>query len=79
MDNNTEKCVHTEHCCAKNGCKYGDIDCPVWLGHKKQSYPYWDGCSEAEEEIPTISEEIYKARRREAYDRYDFRDSDEEF
>lgn len=33
-----EKCVHTEHCCAKCGCKYSD-DCPVWEGYKKQSYP----------------------------------------
>ncbi len=39
-----QKCVHTEHCCAKNGCKYGEEDsCPVWLGYAKQSYGYWDG------------------------------------
>lgn len=38
-----KKCVHTEHCCIYNGCKYGDDDCPVWLGLKPQSYPYCDG------------------------------------
>lgn len=35
----TEKCVHTEHCCKKHGCKYGDDDCPVETGQKPQSYP----------------------------------------
>jgi hypothetical protein len=30
--------VHTEHCCARHGCKYGDDDCPVALGQKAQSY-----------------------------------------
>lgn len=39
------KCVHTEHCCVYHGCKYGDDDCPVWLGIKPQSYGYWDGMS----------------------------------
>lgn len=33
------KCVHTEHCCVNCGCKYGDEDCPVVLGLKKQSNP----------------------------------------
>ena len=33
-----EKCVHTEHCCFKHGCKYGDNDCPVELGIKIQSF-----------------------------------------
>jgi hypothetical protein len=23
------KCVHTEHCCATHGCKYGDDSCPA--------------------------------------------------
>lgn len=32
------KCVHTEHCCIKHGCKYGDENCPVELGIKQQSY-----------------------------------------
>jgi hypothetical protein len=32
------KDVHTEHCCLKHGCKYGDTDCPVELGIKRQSF-----------------------------------------
>lgn len=35
---NSNKCVHTEHCCILHGCKYGDENCPVELGYKKQSY-----------------------------------------
>jgi hypothetical protein len=33
-----DKCVHTEHCCLKHGCKYGDDDCPVESGAKFQSF-----------------------------------------
>lgn len=33
-----DKCVHTEHCCDIHGCKYGDVDCPVYLGMKPQSF-----------------------------------------
>lgn len=42
------KCVHTEHCCHRHGCKYGyshDFHakkgraCPVETGEKRQSYP----------------------------------------
>lgn len=33
-----KKDVHTEHCCANCGCKYGDDDCPVVLRKKRQSY-----------------------------------------
>lgn len=32
------KDVHTEHCCAKHGCKYCDEDCTVVTGKLKQSY-----------------------------------------
>jgi hypothetical protein len=36
----SEKDVHTEHCCAHCGCKYGEDDvCPVVQGYKKQSFP----------------------------------------
>jgi hypothetical protein len=34
-----DKCVHTEHCCYDHGCKYGDEDCPVAEGTKRQSSP----------------------------------------
>ena len=30
--------VHTEHCCSKHGCKYGDDTCTVASGEKKPSY-----------------------------------------
>lgn len=33
------KDVHTEHCCLKHGCKYGDEDCSVATGYLKQSHP----------------------------------------
>lgn len=26
--------VHDSHCCPTHGCKYGDEDCPVVLGHE---------------------------------------------
>ena len=39
ISNMKTKDVHTEHCCVKHGCKYGDDDCTVWLGFKRQSYP----------------------------------------
>jgi C4-type Zn-finger protein len=32
------KDVHTEHCCAIHGCKYGNEDCTVYSGGKAQSY-----------------------------------------
>lgn len=35
---NKEKCVHTEHCCRIHGCKYGDLNCPVYIGCKCQSF-----------------------------------------
>ena len=41
-----DKCVHTEHCCSKHGCKYGDENCPVACGDKVQSFP----CEECDEE-----------------------------
>lgn len=44
------KDVHTEHCCLKHGCKYGDNDCTVVLGFKKQSYPC-EWCYEDQEAI----------------------------
>lgn len=35
----SNKDVHTEHCCLEHGCKYGEDDCPVAAGRKVQSYP----------------------------------------
>lgn len=45
------KNVHTEHCCVEHGCKYGDLDCPVWLGYQRQSYPCED-CGEFTADSP---------------------------
>ena len=40
------KDAHTEHCCEKHGCKYGQYgSCTVTTGLKKQSYPCED-CDE---------------------------------
>ena len=33
-----EKDVHTEHCCAVHGCKYGNDTCPVESNDKVQSF-----------------------------------------
>lgn len=58
----TTKCVHTEHCCAQNGCKFGEEkSCPVWLGYAKQSYGYWNGVITYP--IPEISSSTFKKRR----------------
>lgn len=35
----SDRDVHTEHCCSIHGCKYGDDDCTVAGGAKKQSSP----------------------------------------
>ena len=43
----SEKCVHTEHCCETHGCKYGDPKCPVSTGVKKQSF----ACEDCVEEL----------------------------
>lgn len=40
------KDVHTEHCCSLCGCKYGDTDCPVVTGQKKQSHPCVGHCTD---------------------------------
>lgn len=34
----SQKDVHTEHCCVIHGCKYGDEDCPVATKKKPQSF-----------------------------------------
>jgi hypothetical protein len=46
-----QKDIHTEHCCIKHGCKYGDSDheCTVTSGRGKQSKPCMV-CIDLEEE-----------------------------
>ncbi len=34
----SERNVHTEHCCIVHGCKYSDDDCPVETKKQRQSY-----------------------------------------
>jgi len=56
------KDVHTEHCCAIHGCKYGEEDvCTVWLGYAPQSYGHWDG--HESQPIPSVSKEEFELRR----------------
>lgn len=71
-----EKCVHTEHCCRVHGCKYGDSDCPVWLGYKPQSHPCetcsYPICNEDYvgldvKDVPKIPYAEFLARREVAY------------
>lgn len=38
-ENQEKKDVHTEHCCQKCGCKYGNDCCSVVTGYRKQSIP----------------------------------------
>ena len=45
MPVDTIKNVHTEHCCIKHGCKYGDDDCTVVTRRAPQSY-VCESCSE---------------------------------
>jgi len=62
-----DRCVHTEHCCVLHGCKYGNKDCPVELGFKRQSYlcEYCDfGWENTEKENISLWKKIKKARKR---------------
>ena len=48
------KDVHTEHCCAKHGCKYGDEEeCSVYSLGYKQSYPC-ESCDFEDEINPRV-------------------------
>lgn len=49
----SDKCVHTEHCCAEHGCKYGNGEsCPVVNHQKQQSYP----CEECDFRAERVAE-----------------------
>lgn len=50
-----QKDVHTEHCCIHHGCKYGEQECSVVTGLKKQSY--W--CESCEYDRPMDFTVIY--------------------
>lgn len=51
------KDVHTEHCCAKHGCKYCDKNCTVVTGKLKQSYKSED-CWWEEDDPHTLVKEL---------------------
>jgi len=50
----SDKCVHTELCCVKHGCKCGQEDYPVVLGLKPQSFL----CEDCEDEQDGVT--MYK-------------------
>ena len=56
------KDVHTEHCCVRHHCKYGEDDfyCTVKTGKKRQSFV----CEDCEEEgilnLTTLRKVMYK-------------------
>jgi hypothetical protein len=67
---NVVKDVHTEHCCAKHGCKYGSWQgkgpCSVEDGSKPQSYmcEYCADWLEENWELIQFMREVYDAGRR---------------
>ena len=57
-----EKDVHTEHCCVRHGCRYGDSNRGVVRRQKSQSYDYeiCDSVNEERQEwIERLREEGY--------------------
>lgn len=50
--------VHTRHCCVFHGCKYGDADCPVWLGTHEQESP----CEDCEYDTRMVLLEYFDKR-----------------
>jgi len=51
--------VHTSHCCAKHGCKYGDKDCAVKQGHDQEyACPQCLGTSYIANEIARLTKEL---------------------
>lgn len=51
MAEDDSKDVHTEHCCYRHGCKYGDASCSVETGDKEQSHPCEQCCEEAADPV----------------------------
>lgn len=49
--------VHTRHCCAKHGCKYGSSNCSVVNGEKEQEFPC-EQCNEEQLEAETWHQHI---------------------
>lgn len=47
----TVKDVHTEHCCTRHGCKYGDVHCTVAGGLKKNRKQQSFMCEVCDDEL----------------------------
>jgi hypothetical protein len=47
----TDKDVHTEHCCARHGCQYMDPHCTVRGGLKKDRKPQSFMCEVCDDEL----------------------------
>lgn len=66
LPTNKKESVHSRHCCIEHGCKYGEEDCPVWLGYEKQT-SQCESCAWTQNELkykqPMISEEELIKRR----------------
>lgn len=58
----SDKDVHTEHCCLEHGCKYGDENCPVATQLKFQSHAcescYMDASEGANPDMPYTIDKI---------------------
>lgn len=58
---NRVKDAHTEHCCSKHGCKYGQADCTVATGQKEQSHPCDYCAEEVKADRDTLLDEVREA------------------
>jgi hypothetical protein len=56
--------VHSTHCCKICGCKYGDANCPVFLGKERQEFP----CESCQERFKLAEEIFNKLSDREKWD-----------
>lgn len=66
-------CIHTRDCCRVHGCKYGDSDCPVYLGFASQEFAceycgegniFDDGWTAPKlEDVPKIHIDEFRKRR----------------
>lgn len=57
-DQRRVKDAHTEHCCSKHGCKYGQEDCTVATGQKEQSHPCEYCAEEVKADRDTLLDEV---------------------
>lgn len=64
--------VHTEHCCIRHGCKYGDDDCTVESGLKPQSFRCeqcdWELAKDGGLEMAYLLNEMFERGRMRGYD-----------